>query len=237
MTDASLVVVRDLVRSHAALRPLRIQSLAIARGQIVSVAGLDAPAAEVLVGLLTGALVPDSGEVELFGHDTRAVTDSDAWLQMLDGVGILTDRAVLIAPFTVEQNLAMPFTLEIDPVGADLKPRVAELAREVGLAAAHLMTRVGEAPADVLARVRLARAIALGPSLLLAEHPSATLARDLVKPFAQDLARVARARQIAVLALTADPQFAGALGGDQLTLEPATGALRKSSAWNKLFGR
>ena len=237
MTDAPLVVVRDLVRSHAALRPLRIQSLAIARGQIVSVAGLDAPAAEVLVGLLTGALVPESGEVELFGHDTRAVTDSDAWLHMLDGVGILTDRAVLIGQFTVEQNLAMPFTLEIDPVGADLKPRVADLAREVGLAAAHLMTRVGEAPADVLARVRLARAIALGPSLLLAEHPSATLPRDQVKAFAQDLARVARTRQTAVLALTADPQFAGALGGDQLTLEPATGALRKSSAWTKLFGR
>ena len=237
MSEAPLVAVRDVVRRYAALRPLRVQSLTINRSRIVSLTGLDAPAAEVFVGLLTGALLPDSGEIELFGHSTRAVADSDAWLKMLDGVGILTDRAVLIAQFTVEQNVAMPFTLEIDPIGPDLKPRVAALAREVGLHEAQLTTRVAEASADVLARVRLARALALGPSLLLAEHPSATLARDDVKAFAQDLARVTRAREVAVLAMTADPLFASALGGDQLTLEPATGTLRAPGRWNKLMGR
>ena len=65
----------------------------------------------MLVGLLTGALLPDAGDVQLFGKSTRDVGDSDAWLAMLDGVGILTDRAVLIEQFTVEQNIAMPFTL------------------------------------------------------------------------------------------------------------------------------
>ena len=237
MSDAPLVTIRDVVRSYAALRPLRVQSLTIVRNQIVSVTGLDAAAAEVFVGLLTGALLPDSGEVELFGHSTRTVADSEAWLKMLDGVGILTDRAVLIAPFTVEQNIAMPFTLEIDPVAPDLKPRVAALAREVGLPEAQLTARVAEAPSQILARVRLARALALGPSLVLAEHPSATLARDDVKAFAQDLARVARARGIALLVMSADPLFAGALGGDHLALEPATGALRAPGLWNKLLGR
>ena len=42
---------------------------------------------------------------------------------MLDGVGILTDRAVLIGQFTVEQNIAMPFTLDVDPVRAECSPR------------------------------------------------------------------------------------------------------------------
>ena len=237
MTDIPLVVARDVVRSYAALRPLRLKELTVHRGQIVSVAGLDAASAEVFVGLLTGALLPDSGAVELFGHSTAAVSDSDDWLKMLDGVGILTDRAVLIAQFTVEQNLAMPFTLDIDPVGSDLQPQVAALAGEVALSEQFLATRIAEAPAEVVARVRLARALALGPSLLIAEHPSATLPRTAVKAFAHDLARVARARQLAVLAMTADPVFADALGGEQLTLEPATGILRTSSLWNKLFGR
>ena len=96
---------------------------------------------------------------------------------------------------------------------------------------------MGDASADVVARVRLARALALGPSLLLAEHPSATLDRGDVTQFAKDLARVARARGLAVLAMTADPLFASALGGTQLTLEPATGALRPPGVWNKLFKR
>ena len=94
----------------------------------MSIGGLDAAAAELFVGLVTGALLPDSGDIELFGHSTRDVADSEAWLAMLDGVGIITDRAVLIAQFSVEQNLAMPFTLEIDPVAAELRPRVIALA-------------------------------------------------------------------------------------------------------------
>ena len=143
MSDAPLLAVRDVVRSYAALRPLRMQSLTHRARPDRQRRGLDAAAAEVFVGLLTGALLPDSGEVELFGLSTRTVADSDAWLKMLDGVGILTDRAVLIAQFTVEQNIAMPFTLEIDPVAPDLKPQVAALAREVGLPEAQLTTRVG----------------------------------------------------------------------------------------------
>ena len=104
------------------------------------------------------------------------MADSDAWLAMLDGVGIITDRAVLIGQFSVEQNMAMPFTLEIDPVAADVRPRVAALADAVGLVPADLTTRIAEAGGDVQARVRVARALALEPRVLLAEHPTAGVA-------------------------------------------------------------
>ena len=51
---------------------------------------------------------------------------------MLDGVGILTDRAVLIAQFSVEQNIAMPFTLAVDPVADDVRPRSLRWRRKSG---------------------------------------------------------------------------------------------------------
>ena len=231
-----LLSARGLVKNYQALRPLRIASLAIGPGDLVSIAGLDAAAAELFVGLATGALLPDEGDVELFGRSTRDVRDSDAWLAMLDGVGILTERAVLIAQFTVEQNLAMPFTLEVDPVAADIRPRVAALAREIGLPADALSTVIATASAEVVARVRLGRAVALDPSVLIAEHPSAALPRHAVAGFAADLRRVAAARQLGLLALTADLEFAAALGGTRLVLEPATGTLRPPSPWRKLFG-
>ena len=233
----TLVQVRDAVKDYQALRPLRLQALTISRGDIVSLMGLDAPAAEMLVGLLTGAMLPDSGDIQLFGRSTRDVTDSDAWLALLDGVGIMTDRAVLIAQFSVEQNIAMPFTLAVDPVAEEVRPQVAALGDEVGLTAEDLVARVAEARPEVQARVRLARALALQPSLLLVEHPSATLPRESVRAFAADLARVARSRSLAVLALTADPAFANALGGQVLTHEPATGATRPQTMWRKLFKR
>jgi acetoin utilization transport system ATP-binding protein len=209
----ALVSVQDLLKNYQALRPLRIRKLTVDEAKLVSIVGLDAPAAEVLVGLLTGALLPDEGEVRLFGRSTAHIEDSDGWLAMLDGIGIVTERAVLIEGFSVEQNIAIPFTLEVDPVRADVKPQVEALAREVGLAPATLHVPVARAGDEAKVRVRLARALALDPKLLLAEHPSASLPRETVKTFAGDLTRIAARRRLAVLTMTADREFATALGG------------------------
>jgi ABC-type lipoprotein export system ATPase subunit len=231
-----IVAVNGLVKNYQALRPLRIEALTLTATEVVSIMGLDAPAAEMLVGLLTGALLPDEGDVHLFGRSTRDVPDSDAWLTMLDQVGIMTERAVLIAQFSVEQNLAIPFTLQVDPLTDEARPRVTQLAEEVGLAPAQFSAPVAQSSLDIVARVRLARALALDPRVLLMEHPSALLPRDAVKSFASDVGRIARARQLAVLVITADETFASALGGKILTHEPATGALKPRSAWRKIFG-
>jgi predicted ABC-type transport system involved in lysophospholipase L1 biosynthesis ATPase subunit len=231
-----LVSVQGLTKNYQALRPLRVESLEVRRAAIVSIAGLDAQAAEMLVGLLTGAVLPDQGEVHLLGKSTHDVADSEAWLAMLDDVGIVTDRAVLIGQFAVEQNIAIPFTLQVDPLTDDVRPRVQRLAQEVGLREADLGRPVGQSSPEVVARVHLARALALDPALLIAEHPSAALPRGAVKAYAEDIARVARAREMAVLAITADPAFSDALGGQTLTHDPATGALRARSAWRKIFG-
>jgi predicted ABC-type transport system involved in lysophospholipase L1 biosynthesis ATPase subunit len=231
-----LVSIRDLVKEYQALRPLRVKELSVREGDVVSLLGLDAPGAEVLVGLLTGALLPDSGEIRLFDRSTADVPDTDAWLAMLDGVGIVTERAVLIEQFTVEQNIAMPFTLEVDPLVESVRPRVAALAEEVGIDRSLWTVPVARVGTEARTRVRIARALALAPRLLVAEHPSASLARESVDSVARDLARIAAARRLAVLALTADDVFAKALGGELLRHEPATGALKRPSAWRKLFG-
>jgi predicted ABC-type transport system involved in lysophospholipase L1 biosynthesis ATPase subunit len=231
-----LVSVRNLTKNYQALRPLRVELLEVRRAAVIAVTGLDAQAAEMLVGLLTGAVLPDQGDVHLFGKSTRDVADSDAWLAMLDQVGIVTDRAVLIGQFSVEQNIAIPFTLQVDPPSEEIRGRVRQLAEEVGMSAAELSRPVAQSPPQVVARVHLARALALGPALLIAEHPSATLPREAVTAYARQLARAAQARQMAVLAITADGAFSDALGGQILTHDPASGALRPPSAWRRIFG-
>jgi ABC-type transporter Mla maintaining outer membrane lipid asymmetry ATPase subunit MlaF len=128
-----LVTVERLTKNYQALRPLRIASLSLERAGMVSIMGLDAPAAEMLVALITGAVLPDEGDIHLFGKSTRDVVDSAAWLEMLDDVGIVTERAVLIGQFSVAQNIAIPFTLQVDPIADDTRPQVERLAREVGL--------------------------------------------------------------------------------------------------------
>jgi predicted ABC-type transport system involved in lysophospholipase L1 biosynthesis ATPase subunit len=231
-----LLVVRGLLKNYQALRPLRIQSLQLQAGEIVTILGLDAPAAEMLVGLLTGAMVPDEGEVRLFGRSTADIGDADAWLAFLDAVGIMTDRAVLIEQFSVLQNVALPFTLEVDPLGEAAKRQADALARETGVPADALTVPVGRAGAETQVRVRLARALALSPRLLIAEHPSATLPRDAVRRVAADLARAVRARGTALLVLTADAELATAIGGATVKHDAASGALQPvSRGWRSWF--
>ena len=57
----ALVEISGVTRNYQGLRPLRIARLVVAAGERVSIAGLDAPAAELLMNLITGATLPDQG--------------------------------------------------------------------------------------------------------------------------------------------------------------------------------
>ena len=234
--SAPLLEVSGLVKDYQALRPLRIKSLAIAPGDVVAVSGLDAIAAATFVNLVTGATLPDSGDIALFGQNTRVIADSDAWLKSLDGVGMVTSRGIVIEMFTVLQNIAMSYTLEVDPIDPEVLPKAEALAREVGLADDTFDTPTGRTQPETQMRIHLARALALGPRLLMAEHPSASLPRETVSAFGADLARLARSRGLALLALTADDELAKAIGGQRLELVAATGELRPPSLLKRMFG-
>lgn len=220
---ARVLELTSIVKGYQALRPLRIRALSVNPGDVISLGGIDAQAAEVLVHLVTGAMLPDEGDVALFGQNTRSITDGDAWLQSLDKVGIVSGRGVLIDVFTILQNVAMPFSLEVDPINPAVLPQATAVAHEAGLDSVTWDQAAGGASAEARMRAHLARALALDPRLLIAEHPTATLPRDAAAPFGQDLGRIARSRGIALLALSADEAFTAALGGKQLVLNGATG--------------
>src|SRR4029079_5993746 len=166
-TAEPVVEMRGIVKSYNALRPLRIADLSIASAARVAISGIDTPGAEVMLNLVTGASLPDEGEVRVFGRSTAAVADGDEWLASLDRFGIVSERAVLLEGATLTQNLALPFALEIDPVPPDTLARVEALADECEIARDYLAQRAGAVPAAVRSRVHLARAIALNPRLLL----------------------------------------------------------------------
>ena len=234
MTDA-LLDIKDLSKDYQTLRPLRIKELSVRRGDVMSITGVDMLGAETFVHLVTGATLPDAGDVVLFGRNTRDITNSDAWLKSLDGIGMVTARGILVEAFSVLQNIALSLTLDVDPIDARVVPQAGALAREAGIDAGVFDMPVGRVAPDVKMRVHLARALALGPSLLIAEHPSASLPRDTVPGFGADLGRAARARGLALIALTADDVLAKALGGSRVELVAATGELRTLSRIRRLF--
>jgi ABC-type polar amino acid transport system ATPase subunit len=218
-------------KDYRGLRPLRIADLRLAAGEHVAILGFDQPAAEVFVNLVTGATLPDAGEVHVLGRATSEIVDSADWLATVDRFGIVSDRAVLLDQMTVVQNLAMPFTLQIEPPPDDVRVRAEALAREVGIPEPAWAMPVGRIDAAQRARVRLGRAVALDPAVLLLEHASASIARADVAALGADIRRVAAGRGAAILAVSADDAFARAVGGRVLTLEPATGRLKEKRRW------
>ena len=217
------VELSSVTKQYGALRPLRIEQLTIAPDDRIALLGLDQPAAEVFVNLVTGASLPDTGTIRVFGRSTLEIADSADWLSTLDRFGIVSDRAPLIDGLSIIQNLSMPFTLEIEPPPSDIREQATRLAAEAGLGPSMWDRRVGDVDAISRLRIRTARALALNPSIVLFEHTSATLSRADVSRFGRELLAIVEKRGAAAIALTMDTEFAGAVAANTLTLDASTG--------------
>ena len=215
-------------KNYHGLRPLRIDRLVVQPHDRVAILGLDRPAAEVFVNLVTGASLPDEGDIRLFGKTTASIADSTEWLATVDRIGIVSDRAVLLDGLTVLQNLALPFTLAIEPPPKDVRDRAAALARELGISESTLESSVGGLPPGVRLMVRVGRSLALDPAMLLMEHATATVSGTESASIGERLHEIAEARRIAIVAATADKPFASAIASRLLALQPATGRLTES---------
>jgi ABC-type transporter Mla maintaining outer membrane lipid asymmetry ATPase subunit MlaF len=233
MSTTPVIEFVDVTKSYAALRPLRIASLSVAAGERVAISGIDAGGAEVLVNLVTGASLPDTGEVRVFGRRTADIPDGDEWLDSLDRFGIVSERGVLLEGSTVIQNLALPFTLAIEPVPEDVLKKVMALGIECDIPYDWLAQQVGGVPPSVRARVHLARALALAPQILLLEHPTATIPEGERAQFGAIVARVCDVHGLTALAITLDQTFASAAAHRTLSLQPATGQLVAARRWWK----
>jgi ABC-type lipoprotein export system ATPase subunit len=217
-----VVEIAGVSKQYGALRPLRVERLTVAAGERLSLVGLDQPAAEVFINLLTGASLPDTGRVRVFERATTEIADSESWIAALDRFGIVSERAALLDAFSIVQNLAMPFSLDVEPPTVDVLERATRLAREVGLAEQLLNAKAGEIDASARLLTRLARALAHDPSLVLLEHPTASIAAWDVPRIARQMRGIVERRSVAAIAITMDTAFAGAFGRT-LTLDGATG--------------
>ena len=237
MNTGPVIEVTAVSKDYHGLRPLRIEKLILEERDLVAILGLDQPMAETLVNLVTGATLPDRGEVTLFGRPTTAINDSAEWLSVVDRFGIVSERAVLLDALSVIQNLAIPFTLDIDPLPDDVRERAARLAREVGLPETDWLRAVSELDAGGRIRIRLARALALDPNVLLLEHAQAGLSAAAAAVLGADIRRIASNRGCALVALTAAPEFAAAVALRVLALDAASGRLSERRRSRSLFRR
>lgn len=221
----TLLQCEGVVKHYQGLRPFRLRDLRVDAAERVVMTGFDVVTAELFTNLVNGATLPDEGEVRVAGKPTASVTSETEWLASLDRFGVVTVRAVLLDGMTLLQNVALPLSIEIDPMSSELTARAETLAAEVGLDAAWWTRQVQDAGPDVRMRIHLARAIALDPELLLMEHPTAPLEAGSREAYAQQVADIAQRRRLTIVACSQDRRFAATVATRYVQLQPATGEL------------
>jgi ABC-type transporter Mla maintaining outer membrane lipid asymmetry ATPase subunit MlaF len=225
-------LIRGVEKQYGALRPLRIRDLHVPAGQITMLIGFDRPSAEVFVNLITGATLPEKGEITSLGRQTGSIENSDEWLRFVEQFGIMSERIVLLDAMSIVQNLAISFDLNLEPVRAAVRERVAALAHDVEIDPSLMEIRLADAAPLLRARVNLGRALAFDPAVLVLEHPSANLAREDAAELASTVRNISRRRGLTTIGLLADQEFAKATGGRLLFWQPATGDVRERRLFN-----
>ena len=152
---------------------VRDVDLVVEPGTFVSISGPSGSGKTTLLGLLAGLELPDSGKIELLGHDLARLSLSERARLRQRSIGIVFQSFGLIASLRVIDNVALPLALA--GIGdRERSERAAAVLAEVGLAGAA-RARIDELSGGERQRIGVARALVGEPAIVLADEPTGSL--------------------------------------------------------------
>jgi putative ABC transport system ATP-binding protein len=170
---STCLVAEDVHRSHGRVIALAGVSMDLARGEIVAVAGPSGSGKTSLLGILGGLDQPTAGKVLLDGHDFYALSRAKRSGLRAARIGFIFQTHNLLAALTAEENVA----LAVQHGGARHAAPL-ERAREAlnRLDLGRLGNRLPIAMSlGEQQRVAVARALAAGSPIVIADEPTASL--------------------------------------------------------------
>jgi phospholipid/cholesterol/gamma-HCH transport system ATP-binding protein len=122
---------------------------------------------------IVGLLTPDAGRIYVEGEDITALSRRDL-ARVRRRIGFLFQNAALFDSITVGENVAFPLRRHTDLDDTVIRQRAREKLADVGLERDY-DKMPGDLSGGMRKRAGLARAMALEPSILLVDEPSAGL--------------------------------------------------------------
>jgi phospholipid/cholesterol/gamma-HCH transport system ATP-binding protein len=160
-------------KSFGARKVLDEVSFDIPKAKAFCLLGRSGTGKSVTLRHIIGLVRPDSGKVFVEGRDITAL-DSRGLSEVRKRMGFLFQNAALFDSMTVGENVAFPMRRHTDWPEDKIRERAKQKLAEVGLE-----QELDKMPADLSGgmkkRAGLARAMALDPSILLVDEPSAGL--------------------------------------------------------------
>jgi len=203
----TMVDVRNVTRSYGsgpnATAALRGVSFKVGEGKLVALRGRSGSGKTTLLNVVGGLDTPDSGTVNVAGHEVTAMDEGDRMRLRRDTVAYIFQSFGLLPVLSAAENVGVP--LRISGVAPQQREeRVALMLSIVGLAD-HARQRPGELSGGQQQRVAIARALATRPALLLADEPTGQLDQETGKQIMRLLRAVVRSEGVTALVATHDP--------------------------------
>jgi len=204
--EPSSIVVEDvsyeydsgLSRHHV----LRNVSLSIEAGEIVILTGPSGSGKTTLITLIGALRAMQAGSIKIFG-DELSKASQRALMKTRRKIGFIFQQHNLLDYLTVAQNISMALSLGSDLKGKKARARIEEVLEQVGLA-----THIDKYP-DALSggqkqRVGIARALANGPKMILADEPTASLDKESGRNVVNLIQELCRDQGASVVMVTHD---------------------------------
>lgn len=198
-------------------------SFDVEKGQTFSIVGPSGSGKTTLLGLCAGLDQPNSGSVELCGHDLNDLNEDQRAQLRNKEVGFIFQNFQLLPTLTALENVSVPLELQ---GSKDATKKSMALLDKVGLA-----NRVHHYPSQLSGgeqqRVALARAFANAPSILFADEPTGNLDEETGEKVIQLLFELNKEAGTTLVIISHDLELANRTqqilrlkGGQILTNEP-----------------
>jgi len=148
-------------------------SFQIPTGTAFCLLGRSGTGKSVTLRHIVGLVTPDSGRVFVEERDITALTGRELG-EVRKHMGFLFQNAALFDSMSVGENVAFPMRRHTKMTDGEIRERVMTKLTGVGLEASY-DKMPGDLSGGMKKRAGLARAMALDPSILLVDEPSAGL--------------------------------------------------------------
>src|SRR5579862_8240043 len=184
--------------------------------QVTCVLGRSGTGKSVLLKLLIGLEAPDAGWIRIEGLDISSASEKQL-KEARKKVGFLFQQAALYDSMTGEENVAFPLRRHTQLSDAERRDRVHQLLESVG------MDRdLNKMPSDISGgmqkRVGLARALALEPTIVMFDEPTAGLDPITAAEIAQLIVDLRDKRHITSIVVTHDLHTARVIANRMIVL-------------------
>jgi phospholipid/cholesterol/gamma-HCH transport system ATP-binding protein len=201
---------------HAVLRGI---DLAIPRGQTLAVIGESGCGKTVLLKSIIALLKPTRGEVRFDGQNLAALGDQQL-TRARARFGFVFQGAALFDSLTVGENIAFPLREHTRRSDGEIQDRVLSGLAEVGLPANLIEKKPAELSGGMRKRVGLARALALGPELVLYDEPTTGLDPIMSDVINELILRTRGQHQVTSVVVTHDMRTAHKVADRVIMLYP-----------------